>query len=232
MKSKFSSLLHLSAAILLALFPFAGSAVAGPPLICHAFDIGNAKSLPWISHDWNLTGSESYDTKNLAADTIVILDNDPTVLVHMETLRRATLFARKDPLAARQLLTKLTARADSSANSAAAALAFFDFGYLAEAYKQWMGQDQPNPAQGLDGYVLVKKAIRFRGGDPQMELAASLITINGPAAEHQDHAQKAIGGAKSDPLLARNLSKHFWNTQSETMADFISHSPSVKVAKQ
>jgi hypothetical protein len=227
-----SSVRKFTAAFLFALFLFTSCAVAGPPLICHAFDIGNGKSLPWISHDWNLAGSESYETKNLAADTIAILDNDPTVLVHMETLRRATLFARKDPLVAKQLLVKLAARADSSANSPAAALASFDLGYLAEAYKQWMGQNQPNPAQGLDGYALVKKAIQLRANDPQMEFAAALITLNGPAAGHQDHAQKAIAGAKSDPLLARNLSKHFWNTQSETMAEMISRTPSVKVAQQ
>jgi len=227
-----SSIQRFTAVLFCAFFLFATSALAGPPLICHAFDIGNAKSLPWISHDWNLTGSESYDTKNLAADTITILDNDPTVLVHMETLRRATLFARKDPIAAKQLLFKLAARADSSAKSPATALASFDLGYLAETYKQWLGKDEPNLTQGLDGYSLVKKAIQFRGKDPQMEFAAALITLKGPAADHEDHAQKAIAGAKSDPLLARNLSAHFWNAQPETLADMISRTSNVKVARQ
>src|SRR5271166_6521095 len=216
-----SSIQKFTTALLVALFVLATSALAGPPLICHAFDIGNAKSLPWISHDWNLTGSEPYDTRNLAADTIAILDNDSTTLVHMETLRRATLFARKDPAAAKQLLVKLAARADSSANSQSAALASFDLGYLAETYKQWLGNDGPNPAQGLDGYALVRKAIQLRGNDPQMEFAAALITLKGPAADHQDHAQKAIVGSKSDPLLARNLSAHFWNTPSPTLAEMI-----------
>ena len=57
----------------------AGVAFAGPPLICHTFDIGSAKSLPWISHDWNLTGSENYDTSKLVTDTLTILAADPTV---------------------------------------------------------------------------------------------------------------------------------------------------------
>ena len=227
-----SSIQKFTTALLVALFVLATSALAGPPLICHAFDIGNAKSLPWISHDWNLTGSEPYDTRNLAADTIAILDNDSTTLVHMETLRRATLFARKDPAAAKQLLVKLAARADSSANSQSAALASFDLGYLAETYKQWLGNDGPNPAQGLDGYALVRKAIQLRGNDPQMEFAAALITLKGPAADHQDHAQKAIVGSKSDPLLARNLSAHFWNTPSPTLAEMISATSSVKVDRQ
>jgi hypothetical protein len=230
MKSQSLSVHRVAVTLLLALFLFASSALAGPPLICHSFDIGDAKSLPWISHDWNLSGTESYDTKNLAADTIAILDSNPVVLVHMETLRRATLYARKDPFAAKQLFTKLVARADSLTNTPAAALASFDLGYLAEAYKQWMGKDEPNPAQGFDGYALVKKALQFRGNDPQLDFAAALITLNGPAGEHQDFAQKAIAGAKTDALLQRNLSIHFHGPQTETMADMISRNSAVKVA--
>ena len=225
------SIKKISVVLLSALF-FATTAMAGPPLICHSFDIGNAKSLPWISHDWNLSGTESYNTRNLPTDTISILDAEPTVLVHMETLRRATLFARKDPIAAKQLLLKLIARADSSANSPSAALASFDLGYLAEAYKQWLGNDLSNPAQGLDGYALVKNAIRLRGNDPQMEFAAALITLNGPASDQQEHAQKAIAGAKTDLLLARNLAAHFWNTPSQTLGEMISRNSNVKVAQQ
>ena len=232
MKSQTFSSHRIAVALLLVLFLFMSSALAGPPLICHAFDIGDAKSLPWISHDWDLSGSENYDTKNLAADTIAILDSNPVVLVHMETLRRATLYARKDPAAARELLTKLVARADSFANSQATALASFDLGYLAESYKQWMGKDEPNRAQGFDGYALVKKAVQLRDNDPQMDFAAALITLNGPASDHQDYAQKTIAGAKTDALLARNLFTHFVGPQSETMADMISRTSNVKVAKQ
>src|SRR5437899_8240447 len=82
---------------------FANVAQAGPPLICHAFQIGKAKSLPWISEGWNLSGSENFDTKDLAKATLEILTPDTPVLVRMETLRRATLYARKDPVAAKQL---------------------------------------------------------------------------------------------------------------------------------
>lgn len=226
------SSMRKSVALFFTLFLFATYVFAGPPLICHAFDIGNAKSIPWISHDWNLTGTESYDTKSLATDTIAILDSDPTVIVHMETLRRATLYARKNPIAAKQLVLKLVARNDSSANSPGAALASFDIGYLAESYKQWLGNEYPNPAPGLDGYALVKKAVQLRGNDPQMEFAAALITLKGPASDQQEHAQKAIAGAKSDPLLARNLSAHFWSTPSQTLAEIISHTSNVKVAQQ
>jgi hypothetical protein len=230
-----SSFHYLAAALLLALLFSANSAVAGPPLLCHAFDIGNAKSLPWISHDWNLTGKETYDINNLIPDTIAILDADPTVLVHMETLRRATLYSQMDPHAAKHLLIKLMARSDAAAqNSPASALALFDLGYFAKSLEQfqWVHKDASNPAQGLDGYALVNKAIQLRGNDPQMEFAAAIIALNVPASEHQDHAPRAIVGAKSDPLLARNLSAHFRDAQSETMAEMISRTPNVKVAHQ
>jgi hypothetical protein len=195
----------------------AGAAVAGPPLICHTFDIGSAKSLPWISHGWNLTGSESYDTSKLASDTLAILAADSTVLVHMETLRRATLYARKDSAAAKELLAKLTAGTKSVPSGAAPALYYFDVGYLAETYKQWLENSQ-NPALGIDGYALVKEALKLRGHDPQMEFAAALLTLSGPAPQHRDHVQRAMAGAKTDPLLAQNLSSHFIGERGETIA--------------
>jgi hypothetical protein len=235
MKLNRASIRYFGTALLIALLFTATSAVAGPPLLCHTFDIGNAKSLPWISHNWNLTGKETYDINNLIADTIAILDTDPAVLVHMETLRRATLYSQMDPHAAKHLLIKLTARSDSAAqNSPAAALALFDLGYFAESLNQfhWIHKDAPNPGQGLDGYALVNKAIQLRGNDPQMEFAAAIIGLNAPMPAYQDHAQKAIAGAKNDPLLARNLSAHFRDAQSETMAEMISRTPNVKVAHQ
>ncbi len=207
-------------------------AQAGPPLICHTIEIGRAKSLPWISHNWNLSGGENYDTKNLVKDTLEILGPTTPVLVRMETLRRATLYARKDPQAAKELLARLHARATSLESSGHPdALAWFDVGYLAETYKQWIGQNLPhmtdgmrmdaNPASGVDGYALVKKAIALRGDDPQMEFAAALITLSGPQEEHRQHAQKAIAGAKSDTLLAQNLSTRFVGAQSETMSELL-----------
>ena len=212
-------------------------AKAGPPLICHSIEIGQAKSLPWTSHNWNLSGDETYDTKNLVRDTLDILAPDTPILVRMETLRRATLYARKDPVAAKELLARLHARATSAESSGhPEALAWFDVGYLAEAYKQWIGQNLPhmtdgmrldaNPAAGVDGYALVKKALALRsatlhGDDPQMEFAAALITLSGRQAEHREHAQKAISAAKTDPLLAQNLATRFLGPQTKTMSQLL-----------
>ena len=196
------------------------SVFAGPPLVCHRFDIGTAQSLPWTGNSWNLTGNENYDTRNLVRDTLAILDSNAPALVRMETLRRATLYARKDPQAAKKLLIELHARTTSKPGDA---LAWFDAGYLAATYNQWFGlsKDQPNPATGLDGYALVQKALSLRGNDPQMEFAAALITLRGPEKGHQAHAQRAIAGAKADPLLAQNLASHFLDDK-QTVAEIIS----------
>jgi len=223
--------------LIAALLCLATVAQAGPPLICHTIEIGQAKSLPWISHNWNLSGGENYDTKNLVRDTLEILAPDTPVLVRMETLRRATLYARKDPAAAKELLARLHSRATAAESSGHSdALTWFDVGYLAETYKQWLGQNlphmtdgmrmDPNPAAGVDGYAMLKKALAMRAAalhadDPQMEFAAALITLSGPQDEHRQHAQKAIGGAKTDSLLAQNLSARFIGPQTETMSQLL-----------
>ena len=202
---------------------FASAVYAGPPLICHSIQIGEAKSLPWISHSWNLSGTEKYDTKNLVGDTLAILTPDAPVLVRMETLRRATLYAWQNPQAGNELLVKLHARAtDAESAGKPDALAWFDAGYLAEAYKQWYPKETPNPAAGVDGYAWVKKALALRGPDPQMDFAAALITLSGSEKEHREHVMRASAGAKQDPLLAQNLASRFMGTDSETIAQMFS----------
>jgi hypothetical protein len=200
---------HLTISIVALLVGLTTSAQAGPPLICHPIEIGQAKSLPWVDLNYQ-KGSGSYDLKNLTKDTLAILDSNTPVLVRMETLRRATLYARQDPHVAKELLTRLHARAaNSDAAGHSEALAWFDIGYLAEAYKQWIGKGEPNPASRVDGYAWVKKAISLRGQDPEMEFAAALITLAGPESDHRDHLQNAMAGAKNDPLLAQNLASNF-----------------------
>jgi len=174
-----------------------------------------------------ITGTPPVDS------TFTILDASQVTLVHMETLRRATLYAGKDAQAAKQLLLMVTARAEAVQNSGHPdALAVFDAGYLAETYKQWLGEGGQNPANGTDGYGLVKKALRFRGKDGQMEFAAALVTLPGPARENQEHAQRAMDGAKTDALLARNLNTRFLGAGSQTMAEMIQRNATTKVARE
>jgi hypothetical protein len=193
-------------------------ALAGPPLICHPIAIGQAKSLPWVDLNYQKE-SGTYNLKDLTRDTLAILDSNPSVLVRMEALRRATIYARQDPQVAKELLTRLHARAANSNAGNVAALAWFDVGYLAETYKRWMG-DGPNPARGLDGYGWVKKAITLRGSDPEMEFAAALIAFTVSESDRNLHVEKAMAGAKTDPLLAQNLAS-FFNHQ--TIAEMLTH---------
>ena len=215
----FSRLVFRTAAVLVV---FTTLAQAGPPLICHPIEIGQAKSLPWV--EFNHRGAANYDLKNLSRDTLAILDSHTPVLVRMETLRRATIYVREDPQAAKELITRLhLLAANSDAAGRPDALAWFDVGYLAEAYKQWMGRGEPNPAAGLDGYSWVRKAISLRGSDPEMEFAAAMITLAGPDGAHRDHVRKAIAGATRDPLLARNLASNF---QHEAVSELLVRAPS------
>jgi hypothetical protein len=214
----FSRLAISTVAVLLG---FATFAQAGPLLICHPIEIGQAKSLPWV--EFNHKGSLDYDLKNLSRDTMAVLDSRAPVLVRMETLRRATIYARQDPQAAKQLIMRLQERAaNSDAAGHSDALAWFDVGYLAEAYQQWLGKGEPNPAAGLDGYSLVRKAISLRGSDPEMEFAAALITLPRPDSAHRDHVQKAMAGAKFDPLLAQNVASSF---NHETISELLIAAP-------
>jgi hypothetical protein len=197
------------------LLGFTTYAQAGPPLICHPIEIGQAKTLPWVDLNYQ-KGSGGYSQDNLIRDTLTILDSNPPVLVRMETLRRATIYARQEPQIAEELLTRLHARAAANPD----ALAWFDLGYLTETYRQWMGESEPNPAKGLDGYGWVRKAINLRGSDPEMEFAAALITLGSSERDRDDHLEKAMAGAKTDPLLARNLALQFnRRTIAETLGE-------------
>ena len=225
--------LQVTTSILVATLGLSVLAQAGPPLICHSIQIGQAKSLPWTNT--GLAGDPSYDVKSLATDTLALLTPETPVLVRMETLRRATIYGRKDPHAAKELLTRLYNRATRSESAGRPdALAWFDAGYLVECYRQWIGQDlphmtdglpvDPNPAAGLDGYGWVAKAISLEGSNPQMEFASALITLQGAPREHQRHLQAAIAGAKGDALLAQNLSIRFNDSNSPTVAELLADS--------
>lgn len=162
---------------------------AGPPLICQKFDIGSAKSLPWLAgQDW--TGADpSYRLANLGDDTLSLLTPATPVNVRMETLRRAGIYSTKDARLAGEIAGRLMARAlDSEASGRPDALAWFDAGYFLETIRQatfvyrykmldpteaasWqLRGDTPR----LDGYPWVQKAIRL--GGEGMEHALSLMT--------------------------------------------------------
>ena len=184
-------------------------ALAGPPLICHPFETESTRLIAWgTGGGWN-TPDPRYDVNRLVADTAAVLTPDLPVLTRMENLRRATIYAMRDPRIAEQLLKTLMTRA---VNTTTGGHAWFDAGYLIEAYKQgiqlrernsdaaWTGVDE---AIRIDGYGFVKKAMAMAGQSPAMEFAASLMTRGAVADAHRSRAASAGPGS----LVVRNLAK-------------------------
>lgn len=203
--------LSLAALVLLAA---ARPSLAGPPLLCHPFDIGDARSLPWdgVAAWW--AGQPGYDVKRVTADTTALLTPDVPVLVRMETLRRAALYATQDAAVARQLLAAFTDRAQRAA--ADDPFAPFDAGYLTETFRQiarlgdWselgararIARDAVGTA---DGYALMQRTLSLRPDDASVEFAAALVARGTGQPSYGRHAAKARQGAAKDALLSRNI---------------------------
>jgi hypothetical protein len=150
-------------------------ALAGPPLLCHPFDIGTARSLPIGNGGWQEI-DRTYDTSHLVADTLAILTPDAPVTVRMETIRRATVYAATKRSLADALMAALQERAQHP-DPKSAALAVFDFGYLVETYREglWAFSSKAlPPVDAIDGYQLVLKAHAMQS-DAQIQEAANLI---------------------------------------------------------
>lgn len=206
--------LALSAAML-----FAPTAFAGPPLLCHPFDIGNAHSLAWGGPGWNQPRAD-YDLARLSSETESLLAPQTPVIVRMETLRRAAIYASHNGAVARDLNTRLLARAGKATTPAARALALFDAGYFAETLQdivRLQGYDMPGVGKvdtaalraivaAGDGSVRIDQALVLRPNDAAMRFAAALVASadrrNADAATHKRIARL---GAGNDRLLARNL---------------------------
>ena len=214
MKRQTMNALVTSAAVLAAIVT-ATPAFAGPPLLCHPFEIGTARSLPWDG-TWS-QGKADYKIANLIADTEALLTPSTPVVVRMETLRRAALYASTNAQIANQLLSRLIARADASETVGRPdALALLDAAYVAEAFREiasLTGADFAARAAGAratlghaDGYALISRSIAARPDDPAIQFAAALIAADKNRARYTDHAAKARAGAGRDVLLARNLS--------------------------
>ena len=165
----------MAASLSAALF-VAKPALAGPPLLCFPFDIGTARSLPMGTGGWRAI-DPSYDVTRLVDDTIALLTPETPVIVRMETLRRATVYASADAGVAEALLKALQARA--AVPTADAPLAVFDFGYLVETYKQAkpIFKAAIPSVDHINGYQLVLKARAIAQND-EMSRAARLMETN------------------------------------------------------
>src|SRR5690242_15899291 len=100
----------LSAAAAAGALSITPNALAGPPLLCHPYEIGKAASLPMGGVHWKDLRS-GYDLARVEADALALLGPETPVLVRMETLRRAAVYTMDDEAASLGLLRRLQARA-------------------------------------------------------------------------------------------------------------------------
>jgi hypothetical protein len=204
------TMLTRSLATLAAVLCFASPALAGPPLICNPFEIESGKLIAWgTGPGWN-TPDRSYDIKRLVADTNAALTPDSPILTRMENMRRATIYAMRDPAVAQELLKTVMSRALATTSDGRA---WFDAGYLIESYKQavhlrdkgkpelraWAAVDETIK---VDGYNWVKKSMAMSAPSAEMEFAASLMTQGSLANAHR---AKAVAATPKGTVLARNL---------------------------
>jgi hypothetical protein len=204
--------------LVLLVFGVAHAAVAGPPLLCHPYDIGSAQSLPWSSGGSWSSGRPDYNLASLVSDTKALLTPAMPVVARMETLRRAALYASADANVAAALARELVSRVESSQQAGKPdPLALLDAAYLVEALRQisqlrQMDQfrDRAEPIQrvvsSMNGVALIRKALALQPEDPALHFAAALISADNNRPAYLEHAAKARAGSHRDALLAKNLS--------------------------
>lgn len=206
--------MKLNPPILLAIaLVLSGAVRGGTPLICHPYAIGSAPSLP--SGEGKGTDT-NYDRSQLTADTLRLLTPETPVIVRMETLRRAAIYASgnlrhwqglsytsDDRKIAADLVQALRERTVAKVNPHKD-LALFDLGFFAETLRQ----TSLNPA--LEGYPLLIKVAEMRPNDPDVQFALALASAYPERRpDYSTHLAKARAGSRSGTLLAQNLQSHF-----------------------
>lgn len=186
---------------------------AGTPLICFPYEIGQAKSLPGDANGPKGV-STAYDRTKLVSETLALLTPEMPVIVRMETIRRAVVYAVKGeffsksyPVDDQRLITSLLAGLKDrtlTKDPQARALANFDLGFLSETLRQ-AGVDST-----LNGYKLLLLARELRGTDAEMEFALALASSWPKNDDFSAHVANARAGAAKDKgsLLAPNLASH------------------------
>jgi len=201
---------------LLALAPAAAN--AGPPLICFPMSIGESRSLAWGPGGGWENPLPGYDRARLPADTLALLGPRIPVLLRMETLRRAVVYASTDAPAASALFGALRERSRSAPGDP---LATFDLGYAVAAWAEVRhvgggGTAAVTPKE--DGYALVRQALAARGADPEMEYAAALVSLGHTSdGTAEQHLRRAVDGAGAGSPLAATIAahRHLWEGRTE-----------------
>jgi len=191
----------------------AGAALAGPPLICQTYAIGDDTSLTWggkgNKNGWD-NPDPGYNTANLAGDTLKLLDAGKPLFARMETLRRATVYANRNPAAGMELASRLVARAlDAELKGQNNSLALFDAGYFIESMKQMSLITKSTTFASIDGYDWAKRSLPGLQDKLTAEYALGLMEMSAPWPN--EHIRRAAMGAQEGSLLAQNILRHFPN---------------------
>jgi hypothetical protein len=163
-------------------------ALAGPPFICHAFELSGSPSLPWgtaSAAGWN-NPDPGYDVTRLTADVTRLLTPAMPVSARMETLRRATIYASRDRALADTLLKTLEARARANPTDANA---LFDAGFLTEAYRQ---ASRVYEWDMLAGRAREQWTIRAAPVGDGARLIDAAVALNSPQAAEMRRARSML----------------------------------------
>jgi hypothetical protein len=180
--------LILSAVTFSALSLAATPALAGPPFICHAFELSGSPSLPWSTSadgGWN-SPDPAYDVSRLTADVTRLLTPATPVSARMETLRRATIYASRDRAVAATLLKALEARAEANKGDANA---LFDAGFLTEAYRQ---ASRVYEWDMLEGRAKEQWTMRTAPTSDGARLIDAAVALNTPEAPEMRKARQLL----------------------------------------
>jgi hypothetical protein len=204
-----------TASTALVILALAVPALAGPPFVCHPFEIGSATSLPADSSNW-LAVRADYDVHRVVADTEALLTPSTPTIVRMETLRRSALYASMDRAVAERLISAMMLRVKKAEQGGSMATALFDAGYVVEALseieqfgnhmKDFAGREKllAGLTRPDEGRAMIQKSLWLKPGDATMEFALGLLSRS---PENAAHFNNARAGAKQDALLASNLAK-------------------------
>lgn len=207
----------LIASLMVSVLAVAMPVLAGPPFVCHVFEIGTAKSLPWGTSNDFMAMRDDYDFHHVVADVETLLTPSTPTLVRMETLRRASIYASRERALAAQLIATMMHRvrvADQAGHPDA--LALFDAGYLIEAFSELeqfglhmkalagLERELAGITYSFEARPLLERSATLRPGDASIEFALGLISR---APENEGHLQKARAAARQDALLANNLAR-------------------------
>jgi hypothetical protein len=201
-------------------------AMFGPPIICSRLDIGEARTIP---------EGESMSAKELVKQVAAALAAERSPLVHMETIRRASVLVAKTPEGQRsalgwELLGRSACQAlEQEAAGTPDALAWFDAGFWAASLDQAgvsMGS-KPGAADDVPGYAYARKALQLAHRTPEapaaeMEFGAALMAHPGMRnagkasydpnlgkQQYDGHLALAAAGAPKGSLLEQNITAHF-----------------------